>query len=86
VQMAIAAPEAIVVEASLSFLGLGSQPPDASWGTMLSDAQRTLSRSATYAIFPGLAITAVVIGLNSFADGLQDAIDPRRVRASGSRK
>ena len=81
VQMAIAAPEAILVEASLSFLGLGSQPPAASWGTMLSSAQGFLSRSATYAVFPGLAITLVVVGLNYFADGLQDAIDPRRVRA-----
>jgi peptide/nickel transport system permease protein len=80
VQMAIAAPEAILVEASLSFLGLGSQPPDASWGNMLSAAQGYLYRSATYALFPGLAITMVVIGMNYFADGLQDAIDPRRTR------
>jgi peptide/nickel transport system permease protein len=78
VQMAIAAPEAILVEASLSFLGLGSQPPLASWGNMLSGAQGYLSRSATYALFPGLAITFVVVGLNYFADALQDAIDPRR--------
>lgn len=85
VQMAIAAPEAILVEASLSFLGLGSQPPAASWGTMLSSAQGYLSRSATYALFPGLAITLVVIGLNYFADGLQDAIDPRRIRAVARR-
>ena len=83
VQMAIAAPEAILVEATLSFLGLGSQPPDPSWGNMLSAAQAYLSRSATYALFPGLAITAVVVGLNYFADGLQDAIDPRRVRSTG---
>ena len=80
VQMAIAAPEAILVEASLSFLGLGSQPPDASWGNMLSAAQGYLSRSPSYALFPGLAITAVVIGMNYFADALQDAIDPQRVR------
>jgi peptide/nickel transport system permease protein len=85
VQMAIAAPEAILVEASLSFLGLGSQPPAASWGNMLSSAQGYLSRSATYALFPGLAITLVVIGLNYFADGLQDAIDPRRSRAVARR-
>jgi peptide/nickel transport system permease protein len=82
VQMAIAAPEAIIVEASLSFLGLGSQPPAASWGNMLSAAQGFLSRSATYALAPGLAITLVVVGLNFFADGLQDAIDPRRIRAA----
>ena len=79
--MAIAVPDAILVEASLSFLGLGSQPPNASWGNMLSSAQGYLSRSTTYAIFPGLAITIAVIGMNFFADGLQDAIDPRRNRA-----
>ncbi|HUX88596.1 MAG TPA: ABC transporter permease [Chloroflexota bacterium] len=80
VQMAIAAPDAILVEAALSFLGLGSQPPDPSWGNMLSSAQGYIYRSATYALFPGLAITLVVLGMNFFADGLQDALDPRRIR------
>lgn len=79
VQMAIAAPDAILVEAALSFLGLGSQPPDASWGNMLSAAQGYLYRSPTYALFPGIAITLVVLGMNFFADGLQDAIDPQRI-------
>ncbi len=82
VQMGIAIPEAILVEATLSFLGLGSQPPDPSWGNMLSAAQGYLARSVSYALFPGLAITIVVIGMNYFADALQDAIDPRRVRAA----
>lgn len=82
VQMAIAAPEAILVEASLSFLGLGSQPPDPSWGNMLSAAQAYLYRTPYYALFPGLAITLVVVGMNFFADGLQDALDPRRTRSS----
>jgi ABC-type dipeptide/oligopeptide/nickel transport system permease subunit len=81
VQMAIAVPAAILVEASLSFLGLGSQPPAPSWGNMLTTAQSYLYRSPTYGIFPGVALTFVVIGLNYFADGLQDAIDPRRIRA-----
>jgi ABC-type dipeptide/oligopeptide/nickel transport system permease subunit len=81
VQMAIAAPAAILVEASLSYLGLGSQPPTASWGNMLTAAQSYLYRSPTYGIFPGAALTLVVIALNYFADGLQDAIDPRRTRA-----
>jgi len=80
VLMAIAVPEAILVEASLSFLGLGSQPPDPSWGNMLSGAQGYLSRSATYALFPGFAIVFTVVAMNFFADGLQDAIDPRRNR------
>lgn len=83
VQMAIAAPDAILVEAALSFLGLGSQPPDPAWGTMLSSAQSYLYRSPTYALFPGLAITLVVLGMNFFADGLQDAIDPQRIRGAG---
>ncbi|CAN5686921.1 ABC transporter permease [soil metagenome] len=83
VLMAIAVPEAILVEASLSFLGLGSQPPDPSWGNMLSGAQGFLSRSTTYAIFPGLAIVFTVVAMNFFADGLQDAIDPRRSRRTG---
>jgi peptide/nickel transport system permease protein len=80
VLMAIAVPEAILVEASLSFLGLGSQPPDSSWGNMLSGAQGYLSRSTTYAVFPGLAIVLTVVAMNFFADGLQDALDPRRRR------
>lgn len=82
VQMAIAAPHAITVEASLSFLGLGSQPPNPSWGNMLAAAQGYLYRSPTYGIFPGLAITLLVIAMNYFADGLQDAIDPRRMHAA----
>jgi peptide/nickel transport system permease protein len=81
VQMAIAVPEAILIEATLSFLGLGSQPPEPSWGNMLSAAQGYLYRSPWYALFPGLAITLVVVGMNFFADGLQDALDPGRVRA-----
>jgi peptide/nickel transport system permease protein len=79
-QMAIRAPAAILVEAGLSYLGLGSQPPDPSWGNMLSSAQTYLNRSATYGIFPGLALSLVVIGMHFFTDGLQDAIDPRRAR------
>src|SRR3990172_747045 len=59
VQMAIAAPAAILVEASLSYLGLGSQPPTASWGNMLTAAQSYLYRSPTYGIFPGAALTLV---------------------------
>jgi ABC-type dipeptide/oligopeptide/nickel transport system permease subunit len=81
VQMAIAVPDAILIEATLSFLGLGSQPPEPSWGNMLSAAQGYLYRSPWYALFPGLAITIVVVGMNFFADGLQDALDPSRLRA-----
>jgi peptide/nickel transport system permease protein len=80
VNIAIAAPAAILMEASLSYLGLGSQPPEPSWGNMLQTAQIYISRTPTYGIFPGLALTFVVLGMNFFADGLQDALDPRRTR------
>ena len=83
VQMAIAAPDAILVEATLSFLGLGAPLPAPTWGNMLGEAQLYLARSWSYALFPGLAITLTVIGLNYFADALQDALDPRRIRAAG---
>ncbi len=80
VNIAIAAPSAILMEASLSYLGLGSQPPAPSWGNMMQTAQMYISRAPTYGIFPGLALTLVVLGMNFFADGLQDALDPRRTR------
>jgi peptide/nickel transport system permease protein len=80
VNIAIAAPSAILMEASLSYLGLGSQPPEPSWGNMLQTAQVYISRAPTYGIFPGVALTLVVLGMNFFADGLQDALDPRRTR------
>ena len=80
VNIAIAAPSAILMEASLSYLGLGSQPPEPSWGNMLQTAQVYISRAPTYGIFPGIALTLVVLGMNFFADGLQDALDPRRTR------
>ena len=82
VNMALAAPSAILIEASLSFLGLGSQPPEPTWGNMLREAQGYLRQNPTFAVFPGIFITLVVLGLNFFADGLQDAIDPRRIRAA----
>jgi len=81
VQIAIAVPTAILIEATLAYLGLGSQPPEPSWGNMLQSAQGYLYQAPTYGIFPGLAITLMVIGMNYLADGLQDAIDPRRQRA-----
>ena len=83
VQMAIAAPDAILVEATLGFLGLGAPLPAPTWGNMLASAQTFLARSWVYALAPGLAITLTVIGLNYFADALQDALDPRRIRAGG---
>lgn len=67
----------IIAEASLSFLGLGIQPPDVSWGSMLSGAHRYMRLAWWLATVPGLAITITVIGFNLFGDGLRDALDPR---------
>jgi len=68
---------AILAEAALSFLGLGTPPPAPSWGTMLSASRRYLELAPWPAIFPGLAIMVVVLGFNLFGDGLRDVLDPR---------
>lgn len=80
VQLAIAAPIAFISEASLSFLGLGSQPPQASLGSMLSGAQEYLAIAPTYTIFPAVVIAILVLSLTVLADGVQDALDPRHIR------
>ena len=80
VQMTLAVPQAILVEASLAFLGLGTQPPKPSWGTMLQSARAFMTRSAWYPIFPGAAITLLVLALSLFGDGLRDALDPTQRR------
>ncbi len=67
---------AIVLESSLSFLGLGVQPPTPTWGNMLQDAQATMATEPWLAIFPGIAILLVVLSVNFIGDGLQDALDP----------
>jgi peptide/nickel transport system permease protein len=67
-----------LTEASLSFLGLGTQPPDPSWGTMVSTGQRLIELSPWQAVFPGLAIVLTVLGFNLVGDGLRDALDPRQ--------
>lgn len=67
---------AIIVESSLSFLGLGVQPPTPTWGNMLMDAQATMATSPWLTIFPGVAILLVVLAVNFIGDGLQDALDP----------
>jgi len=72
---------AILAEAALSFLGLGVQPPEPSWGRMLFDSLTYMYVSATLAIFPGLAIVLAVLGLNLLGDGLRDLLDPRLGRA-----
>jgi peptide/nickel transport system permease protein len=77
VQATLTIATAIIAEASLSFLGLGQQPPAPSWGSMLNTAQRFLSQAPWMAIFPGLAIFVTVLSFNLFGDGLRDALDPR---------
>jgi peptide/nickel transport system permease protein len=71
---------AILTEASLSFLGLGAQPPTPSWGGMLSTAREQLFTAPWISIFPGLAIFVTVLGLNLLGDGLRDVLDPRTTR------
>jgi peptide/nickel transport system permease protein len=68
---------AIIAEASLSFLGMGTQPPTPSWGSDLREALTTMELNPWLAIFPGLAILLTVLSVNMLGDGLRDAIDPR---------
>ena len=80
VQSTLSIAEAIIAEASLSFLGLGQQPPAPSWGSMLNSAQRFLETAPWLAIAPGAAIFVVVLAFNLMGDGLRDALDPRADR------
>ena len=75
-QIATAIPRAILLEASLSFLGLGTQPPRPSWGNMLEDSREFLSRAPWYGLFPGLALFLLVLGLIFLADAIRDLLDP----------
>jgi peptide/nickel transport system permease protein len=77
VQGTLSIAQAIIAEASLSFLGLGQQPPDPSWGSMLNSAQRFLTQAPWLAVFPGVAIFLCVLSFNLVGDGLRDALDPR---------
>lgn len=77
VQATLAIASAIITEASLSFLGLGQQPPNPSWGAMLNTAKGFLEQAPWMSIFPGLAIFLIVQGFNLLGDGLRDALDPR---------
>lgn len=71
---------AILAEAALSYLGLGTQPPTPSWGRMLNEAQTMVFRAPYLAVFPGLAIAIAVLGFNLLGDGLRDLTDPRLSR------
>lgn len=77
VQATLTIATAIIAEASLSFLGLGQQPPSPSWGSMLNTAKAFLEQAPWMAMWPGIAIFLVVLGFNLFGDGLRDALDPR---------
>jgi peptide/nickel transport system permease protein len=71
---------AILAEAALSYLGLGTQPPQPSWGRMLNEAQAQLFQAPMLAVYPGVAIALSVLGLNLMGDGLRDLLDPRLAR------
>jgi peptide/nickel transport system permease protein len=77
VQATTSFPVAILAEAALAYLGLGTQPPHPSWGLMLKEAQNFLSMNPWFALFPGAAIALAVLGLNLLGDGLRDVLDPK---------
>ena len=77
VQVSLSTAAAVLAEATLSFLGLGIQPPTPSWGSMLNAARGYLAYAPWMAIFPGLAIFLAVLAFNLIGDGLRDALDPR---------
>ena len=77
VQATLTIATAIIAEASLSFLGLGQQPPAPSWGSMLNTAKNFLTQAPWMSLWPGAAIFLVVLGFNLLGDGLRDALDPR---------
>lgn len=79
VQATLQVAYAIIAESGLSYLGFGIQPPTATWGNMLRDAQAYMTRHPWLAIFPGLMIFLTVMSVNAVGDGLRDAFDPRRV-------
>jgi len=81
VQATIQFATAILAEAALSYLGLGTQPPQPSWGRMLNEAQTLMFQAPQLAIWPGLAIALSVLGLNLMGDGLRDLMDPRLARS-----
>jgi peptide/nickel transport system permease protein len=78
VQLSLAMGFAVLAEAGLSFLGLGTQPPDPSWGTMLNDSRAYLREAPWYGLWPGVALTVLLVALNFLSDALRDALDPRR--------
>ena len=80
VQATISFATAILAEAALSYLGLGTQPPQPSWGRMLNEAQAQMFQAPLLAVYPGVAIMLSVLGLNLMGDGLRDLLDPKLAR------
>ena len=80
VQATISFATAILAEAALSYLGLGTQPPQPSWGRMLNEAQTLMFQAPLLAVYPGVAIVLSVMGLNLLGDGLRDLMDPKLAR------
>lgn len=81
IQISLAMGFSVLAESALSFLGLGTQPPDPSWGSMLNESRAYLRTSPWFGIFPGMALATLLLGLNFLADALRDALDPRRTNA-----
>jgi peptide/nickel transport system permease protein len=75
-------PQNVLFEAALSFLGVGVQPPDASWGQMIADATEIFDTAWWYMFFPGTALLLTVLAFNLLGDGLQDALNPRASRSN----
>jgi peptide/nickel transport system permease protein len=79
VQVTVAMAQAVLLEAGLSFLGLGAQPPEPSWGSMLSESRQYLRQAGWYGVFPGVALMILLAGLNALSDALRDVLDPRQI-------
>jgi len=82
VQLSLSMGFAVLLEAALSFIGLGQQAPDPSWGSMLNDSRAYLRQAPWFGIFPGLALAALLVGLNYLSDALRQALDPRRINVA----
>jgi peptide/nickel transport system permease protein len=77
VQASLSVSTAVLAEAALSFLGVGTQPPAPSWGSMLSESRAFMEVAPWTAVFPGAAIMIAVLGFNLLGDGIRDLLDPR---------
>jgi peptide/nickel transport system permease protein len=81
IQISLSMGFAVLAESALTFLGLGTQPPNPSWGGMLNESRAYLRTAPWFGIFPGLALALLLLGLNLLTDALRDALDPRRINA-----